>query len=201
MQELFETKIFFKTLFNAIPAMVLIVDSDGRVNAINRSTQNILAIEEQEAYLKTRGEIFRCIYSKADPRGCGYSEVCQKCEVRITAMNTINGQCITRAKAKLNVYGKENKIITMNLLISSAPMEYKEQKYAAVIIEDVSNITELQGLLPICCSCKKIRDDEGYWNQVEKYLEKHSEVEFTHGMCPDCMKKLYPQYAHKFKAE
>jgi hypothetical protein len=52
----------------------------------------------------------------------------------------------------------------------------------------------LSGLLPICSSCKKIRDDRGYWNQVESYLHAHSEVNFSHGLCPECMKELYGKY-------
>ena len=51
---------------------------------------------------------------------------------------------------------------------------------------------KLSGLLPICASCKKIRDDKGYWNQIESYIHDHSEAEFSHGICPDCFKRLYP---------
>lgn len=58
----------------------------------------------------------------------------------------------------------------------------------------LTNVKFLSGLLPICAACKKIRDDKGYWSQVECYLEVHSEATFTHGMCPDCMKKWYPDY-------
>ena len=46
----------------------------------------------------------------------------------------------------------------------------------------------------MCSSCKKIRDDEGYWNQVEEYIYKHSEAQFSHGICPDCITKLYPDF-------
>ncbi len=64
------------------------------------------------------------------------------------------------------------------------------------IIEDLqkalAEIKTLSGLLPICSNCKKIRDDKGYWNQLETYLRKHSDIEFTHGICPECSKKLYP---------
>ncbi|TAK95889.1 MAG: PAS domain S-box protein, partial [Verrucomicrobia bacterium] len=52
----------------------------------------------------------------------------------------------------------------------------------------------LRGLLPICASCKKIRDDNGYWKQVEVYIQEHSEAGFTHGICPECTKKLYPDF-------
>ena len=56
----------------------------------------------------------------------------------------------------------------------------------------LANVKSLSGLLPICAGCKKIRDDKGYWNQVESYIQKHSEAKFSHGMCPDCIKKWYP---------
>jgi PAS domain S-box-containing protein len=57
--------------------------------------------------------------------------------------------------------------------------------------ESLANVKTLRGLVPICASCKKIRDDKGYWSQVEVYVRDHSEAEFSHGICPDCMKKLY----------
>ena len=56
-----------------------------------------------------------------------------------------------------------------------------------------TKVNTLSGFLPICVSCKKIRDDQGYWNQVEAYISKHTEVEFSHGICPDCARKLYPE--------
>ncbi len=65
------------------------------------------------------------------------------------------------------------------------------------LIEELRNaltqIKTLRGLLPICAACKKIRDDRGYWTQIEQYIRAHSEAEFTHGICPDCVKKLYPE--------
>lgn len=58
----------------------------------------------------------------------------------------------------------------------------------------LDKLKTLSGLLPICANCKKIRDDDGYWHQVEAYIRDHSEVEFSHGICPDCKKKLYPDF-------
>jgi AmiR/NasT family two-component response regulator len=61
-------------------------------------------------------------------------------------------------------------------------------------LEDaLAQVKTLSGLLPICSSCKKIRDDEGYWNQLEVYIRDHSEVEFSHSLCPECAKELYPE--------
>ncbi|MFC1876846.1 PAS domain S-box protein [Thermodesulfobacteriota bacterium] len=56
----------------------------------------------------------------------------------------------------------------------------------------LSEVKKLRGFLPICAACKKIRDDKGYWNQIESYIRDHSEAEFTHSICPECAKKLYP---------
>jgi len=56
----------------------------------------------------------------------------------------------------------------------------------------LATIKTLRGLVPICASCKKIRDDRGFWHQVEEYLRDHSHAEFSHGICPDCAKRLYP---------
>lgn len=58
----------------------------------------------------------------------------------------------------------------------------------------LDHIKQLQGMLPICSICKKIRDDKGYWNQIESYISEHSEAKFSHGLCPECVKKFYPDY-------
>ena len=54
-----------------------------------------------------------------------------------------------------------------------------------------AKIKTLSGMLPICARCKKIRDDKGYWNQIEKYIREHTDAEFTHGICPECAMELY----------
>ena len=58
----------------------------------------------------------------------------------------------------------------------------------------LNQIKTLRGIVPICANCKKIRDDRGYWNQVEVYVRDHTEAEFSHSICPDCMKELYPEF-------
>ena len=58
--------------------------------------------------------------------------------------------------------------------------------------QTLGEVKTLRGIIPICASCKNIRDDQGFWNKVEAYFGKHSEVNFTHGICPDCAQKLYP---------
>jgi DNA-binding response OmpR family regulator len=61
--------------------------------------------------------------------------------------------------------------------------------------EALDHIKTLQGILPICSFCKKIRDDQGYWSQVEGYISKHTDAQFSHGICPECLKQHYPEFA------
>ena len=71
----------------------------------------------------------------------------------------------------------------------------RERDQLIVELKDaLSKVKLLSGLLPICASCKKIRDDQGYWNQVEMFIGKRSNAEFSHSICPECAKKLYPDF-------
>jgi hypothetical protein len=74
----------------------------------------------------------------------------------------------------------------------------EKSKLIIELQEALDRVKTLSGFLPICASCKKIRDDTGYWNQVEVYIRDHSEAEFSHALCPECAKELYPSfYKHK----
>lgn len=70
--------------------------------------------------------------------------------------------------------------------------EQDKLKLISQLQESLAKIKVLSGFLPICSSCKKIRDDKGYWNQIELYIREHSSADFSHGICPECAKKLYP---------
>jgi PAS domain S-box-containing protein len=75
-------------------------------------------------------------------------------------------------------------------------VEKEREKFILELREALSQVKMLSGLLPICSSCKKIRNDEGYWEQMEMYIRDHSEAEFSHGICPECVQKLYPDFCH-----
>jgi hypothetical protein len=73
--------------------------------------------------------------------------------------------------------------------------ETDKERLIVQLQETLDKVKTLKGLIPICASCKKIRDDRGYWNQIEVYIREHSDADFSHGMCPECMKKWYPDYS------
>ena len=84
------------------------------------------------------------------------------------------------------------KILLIRDVSERRRIENEREKLILDLQGALENVKRLRGLLPICASCKKIRDDQGYWHQVENYMQDHAEVEFSHGICPDCMARLYP---------
>jgi hypothetical protein len=73
--------------------------------------------------------------------------------------------------------------------------EAEKQKLIDDLLAASAQVRRLRGLLPICSTCKKIRDDQGYWKQLEEYFHTHSDLVFSHGMCPGCLAQHYPEHA------
>jgi YesN/AraC family two-component response regulator len=90
-----------------------------------------------------------------------------------------------------------------NIMLEKKIQQQNKEKdeLIAKLQDALDNVKNLSGLLPICSSCKKIRDDKGYWQQIESYIREHSEAQFSHGVCPDCLKKLYPNLTQEMPGE
>jgi CheY-like chemotaxis protein len=87
--------------------------------------------------------------------------------------------------------------VTGNMLGRAIQYAIERKKLLIQLEHSAKEIHKLRGILPICASCKKIRDDQGYWTQVETYIGDQTGTEFTHGICPDCAEKMYPAYFKK----
>jgi len=74
-------------------------------------------------------------------------------------------------------------------------MEAERERLIGDLQAALDNIKTLTGLIPICAGCKQIRDDQGYWQCVEQFVQERSDAQFSHSMCPECVRKFYPQYA------
>ena len=80
------------------------------------------------------------------------------------------------------------------LVIENARLYELAQERADLLAKALAEIKTLRGIVPICHRCKKVRDDQGYWHQVEEYISSHSHAEFSHGFCSECLEKFYPEY-------
>ena len=99
------------------------------------------------------------------------------------------------------IFGRKGNLIEMQAygldVTGRQAAEEERDELIGELREALENVKTLSGLLPICANCKKIRDDSGYWTQIEHYVSQHSEAMFSHGMCPDCMERLYPEYVDR----
>ena len=93
--------------------------------------------------------------------------------------------------------GKLRGVIISRDITDRRLLEEERNRFIRQLEDALGKIKILKGLIPICSSCKKIRDDSGYWGQVEEYITEHSEAEFSHGLCPGCAKELYPDVFEK----
>ena len=87
----------------------------------------------------------------------------------------------------------EDVAMHLGAALSRVWAQEEREKLILDLRDALAKIRTLRGLIPICASCKKIRDDDGYWHQVEVYVRNHSEAEFSHGICPECADKLYSE--------
>lgn len=187
MLDLLQDNEFFRLLFKVIPAGIALVNENGYVKAINPEGSKMFCVEPYDDRVDHRGgDLFRCINAKD---GCGVASACQTCILRTNAMSAINGQTVSRQKGKFCI-NNDNDIQQFILQVTASPLVYNQNKMALLIIEDISLVTELSGLIPICSSCHSIRDDKGEWVSLAKYLQEHSEAELTHDYCPKCIKEL-----------
>lgn len=184
---------FSDFVLKALPLAVVITDVSCRIVKINATAQDFFGLSDAEAHSHLCGDVFKCINSRL-PQGCGSTQYCPKCVFRKSIDAVFRGENVTRHKGDFAIY-KDGEVQRLSLLITAAPIFYQETKLAIILIEDVSLITELSGLLPMCCVCHKIRDVQGEWVEVAQYIKRHSEAEFTHDYCPEC-----GTLAHKTKA-
>ncbi len=101
-------------------------------------------------------------------------------EVRVSPFGTSKGRPLGR-------------LVLLRDITERRAAEQERERLLAELQSAAAEIRQLQGLLPICSSCKRVRDDSGYWNQIETYISAHADVRFSHGLCPDCARKLYPE--------
>ena len=83
--------------------------------------------------------------------------------------------------------------ISIDMALYKDRIDKEKEKLIKELQEALDKVKVLSGLLPICSYCKKIRDDKGYWEKVEDYIRSHADVEFTHSICPECVKKYFPE--------
>jgi hypothetical protein len=187
---LFEDNDFLTNTFNAIPFPALVVDNDMRVMFWNAAALRLFA--SGDIFRQKGGDILQCIHSFETGEGCGQSESCKTCIIRNSVNQAGRGKGDYRSKTVIELR-RSGEVIEIPVLITTSPFEYNGNSLVLLIIEDIRELLQLGGFLPICSNCKKIRTEENQWQHVEQFIKTHIiDIKFTHGMCPDCLEEFYP---------
>jgi hypothetical protein len=193
-KESFEKSSYLRAILDAIPSWVYIMDDKCRVSDSNLAASLSLADRAEFVLTRLCGEALHCIHAIKGIGVCGTTRFCEKCVVRNSVESAIQGKTVVRLKAELQLLRKNHNAEKIHAQVTASPFVYGGITYALLLIEDITELTELKKILPICVSCKKIRDDKEYWEHVETYLSKHLDLRFSHSICPECAKQLYPDF-------
>ncbi len=189
----------FRVVFDALPALIFVVDEDVRVQDYNAAVADFLTTPESAVLKRRSGEVLRCLHSTDVPAGCGRAPFCKGCIIRSSVGRAFAGDRVVRRRTRMELIragGKQD----IYALITAAPFCYRDKSLVLLVIEDISEIAELQRLIPICSICKKVRDDKESWSRLEAYFKENWDVDFTHGLCPECYKIEVDKVEKYFKA-
>jgi PAS domain S-box-containing protein len=186
----------FKIIFEeSLDAMVIINSNSRKVVRVNQATIRILGYKKKNIIGKHFSVFFPAkneklldgILDKIKIHGSVFTQEFLHADGSIYLMDLT---------ATVIPWGKDKALLAnFRDIAERVEAEKEQEKLIVELKEAMDNIKTLKGLIPICSSCKKIRDDKGYWHQVESYIRNHTEAEFTHGLCPDCAKIYFAELA------
>ena len=193
-----------------LPDSTWVIDTEGRVVAWNRAIEKITGIKKKDILGKGNYAYSVPFYGERRPTLIDLAlKRDEKYEKQYLYVKEVNGELIASVSfspsfgkdgtylegkaAKL--YDSEGNVVgaieSVRDITAVKRAEIERERLISKLQEALANVQTLSGLLPICASCRKIRDDKGYWDQIESYIKRHTEVQFSHGLCPECAEKLY----------
>ena len=190
---------YYRSILDTMPIPVLVVDRDLRIHDYNPAAGSLLADEREQVLRHRSGDIMHCLHSLETPAGCGHSEACRSCVIRGSVAKTVKGSNTSRRKTRMEFHTSKG-VRSVDMLVTTSPLDLPGRPLVLLVLEDVTELTVLRGLLPICARCKSIRDDRQFWQRIETYLHEHLQLDFSHGLCPKCMEELYPEIYRKISS-
>jgi PAS domain S-box-containing protein len=189
-------RAFTESALNSITDIFYSFDLSGKFLSWNKTFNRISGYSEQELPSKKPIDFFlgEDIQRIAEAVERIYKEGTSKTEANFVLKDgrqipcEFTGSILKDSKGNIIGFSGTGRDIT-----ERKRAEEEREKLIRELQKALAEVKTLSGLIPICASCKKIRDDKGYWNQIETYIRDHSEADFSHGICPECAKKLYPE--------
>ena len=191
---------FSDALINSLPGVMYLLDAKGRLCRWNRNLEVVCGCGPDEMKMEALFDFIALRDRERSQRE--FSKIFSDGEgVVETHLASKDGQEIPYLLSGVVVrfHGEPHVVGTgMDMTRRLADARQKEGLIKK-LKESLARVRTLSGMLPICSSCKKVRDDKGYWNQIESYIKDRSEAEFSHAICPDCLVRLYPAEAREME--
>jgi PAS domain S-box-containing protein len=167
---------------------VFVSDMEGNIVFVNAAFCRVYGYESREALRENVSSLWRI--------PCGdLSEVWRGETVHQRKGGVIFPAEYSRTLLKDGEEGVARVVHVVRDVTEKKMIESEKEQLISELRDALGNVKKLSGLLPICANCKNIRDERGGWNTIETYIAKNSEANFTHGVCPECTRELYPEYA------
>jgi hypothetical protein len=182
---------YYRDILNGMPIPVFVVDDGLRFLDYNQTAAALVQADRNQVLQKRGGEALHCLNSTRSPRGCGHSRHCANCVIRKSVDSAISGNAARQQKIHMELLTPAG-IVTKDMMVTTTPLKIAGQCRVLLILEDVTELLALREIIPICAGCKAIRDDQQYWQKLESYFHSHLHLDFSHGLCPECAQKYYP---------
>ena len=193
--ELFNPTILNK-IYNLLPIPLILINNNLEIANCNQSALTLLQITDDELRLmkdRRGGTLLHCIHSLTGD-GCGFSIDCTRCIIRNSVVKSFSGINTFQEKCDITL-SYNQKLQKVNALISVINLD---TEYTLLIFENITELINLKQLIPMCSHCKHVKINNQYWESVEEYISNITGYNITHGMCPKCVIKLYPDLPKEF---
>lgn len=188
-------QFYYRSILDAIPLAVMVVDDDVAIVDLNRSAEQFLSKTKEKVLRKRGGEALNCIHSTDVPEGCGHGPHCHSCVIRNSVQKASHGDAVQRQPTNAEFVSGDS-VKNTSLLISTSPIRLYGKALVLLVIEDVTELARLRSLVPMCSHCKRIRVDADYWQHLEVYFRDSLGLDITHSLCVDCLHELYPEHSN-----
>ncbi len=191
-----ESEVRLKTVLDTVQAGIVVIDPETHIIVGANAAAGKMVGAPREQILGSSCQKFIC---PAEEGECPITDLGQNLDNAEQVLLTASGGKVPILKTVVSVIlaGREHLLESFLDITERKEAEEERARLIGELQEALAKVKTLSGLLPICASCKSIRDDQGYWQQIEAYIRDHSEAEFSHSVCPECAKKLYPEIFDK----
>ena len=191
-----ENEVRLKAVLDTVQAGIVVIDPENHtIVGVNAAAGKMFGAPREQIL----GSVCHKYICPAEKGECPITDLEQDLDNAERELLTANGRRVPILKTVVSVSlaGRKHLLESFLDITERKRAEEEREQLIGQLQEALADVKTLSGLLPLCSSCKRIRDDQGYWQQIEAYIRDHSEAEFSHSVCPECAKKLYPEVFDK----